>query len=102
MSVADRPRIPSCKGLGEFVGRAYRRAAADFHKGRKAARALRQEFKPPTLKAELIDAAQIQEPRKARGFDLWVMIQGVGKLYIPARRHRAAAGAERVLEREGL
>jgi len=85
MSMADRPRIPSCKGPGEFVGRAYRRAAADFHKGRKAARVTHRPFVPPTLKAELIDAAQVQEPRQAKGFDLWVMIQGVGKfIFLPA------------------
>ncbi len=89
MSGREEPRIPSGKGLGEFGGRAYRRAAADFHKGRKAARVTHRPFVPPTLKAELIDAAQVQEPRKAKGFDLWVMIQGVGKLYLPARRHRA-------------
>ena len=59
MAGIEQPRIPSCKGKGEFAGRAYRRAAADFHKSRKAAGALRQEFKPPTLKAELIDAAQL-------------------------------------------
>lgn len=89
MASMEEPRIPSCNGQGEFVGRVYRRAAADFHKGRKAARALHQEFKPPMLKAEIIDAAEVQEPRQAKSYDLWVMIQGVGKLYIPAKKHRA-------------
>lgn len=85
----EQARIPSCKGKGEFVGRAYRRAFTDYRRSLKAARALKKPFVIPTLRAELIDAAHVQAPRKATSFDLWVMIQGVGKLYIPAKKHRA-------------
>ena len=89
-SIADmeRPRLPSCKGTGEFAGRATRRAFTDYQRGQKAARALKKPFVVPTLRAELIDAAQVQVPRAAKSFDLWIMVQGVGKLYVPARRHR--------------
>jgi hypothetical protein len=82
------PRIPSCVGKGEFIGKAYRRAWTDYRRSRKAARALKKPFVAPTLRAELIDAAQVQVPRKAKSFDLWIMIQGVGKLYVPTRLHR--------------
>jgi len=41
------------------------------------------------VQAELIEAAHVQTSRQARGFDLWVMRQGVGKRSIPARKHRA-------------
>jgi hypothetical protein len=44
----------------------------------------------------LIDTAEIQPPRKARGFDCWIMLQGTttsrgknGGFYVPAQRHRA-------------
>src|SRR5205823_5740227 len=108
------PRLPSKKGLGEFVGNAYRRAGIDWQRGQKAtaARRLQAEkdlwwalktlpdsyrkkhqkrllkqidktahtleqmqtrekltgvpFKPPFLKAELIDSAEVQAPRKAK------------------------------------
>ena len=45
---------PPCVGKGEFIGRAYRRAWTDYRRMRKAARALKQPFKVPTLRAELI------------------------------------------------
>ena len=55
-----------------------------------------QDFKPPYLKAELIDSAEVQKPRKATGFDCWIMIRGTtstpgrnGGFYIPAKKHRA-------------
>jgi len=105
---AEHQRLPSTKGLGEFVGRAYRRAGIDWHRSRKAAAVVRrqaekdltwalrqlpgsrsekrqrrllgtidktaktlthlqsreaiqgQPFRLPLLKAELIDAAEIQ------------------------------------------
>lgn len=79
----EESRCPSTKGRGEFVGRAYRRAFNDWRRTRKAG------HQPGALKAELIDAAHVQAPRKTTSFDLWVMVQGVGKLYIPARKHRA-------------
>lgn len=48
------------------------------------------------LKAELIDSAEVQQPRNAKGFDCWIMIRGTtttpgrnGGFYIPAKRHRA-------------
>ncbi len=79
----EEGRCPSSKGMGEFAGRAYRRAFTDWRRTRKAG------HMPGALKAELIDAAHVQAPRQAKSFDLWVMVQGVGKLYIPARKHRA-------------
>jgi hypothetical protein len=79
----EESRCPSTKGRGEFVGRAYRRAFNDWRRTIKAG------HQPGFLKAELIDAAHVQVPRKAKSFDLWVMVQGVGKLYIPAKKHRA-------------
>ena len=85
----ERPRIPSCKGTGEFNGRATRRAFTDFRRSLKASRKTGKPFTAPTLRAELIDAAQVQTPRQATSFDLWVMVQGVGKLYVPAKKHRA-------------
>lgn len=93
MGNMERPCLPSCKGTGEFAGRATRRAYTDFCRTLKAARKTGKPFKTPTLKAELIDAAHVQPPRHATGFDLWVMVQGVGKLYIPAKKHRAISRA---------
>ena len=91
----DTGQRPTSRGQGEFAGKAYRRAWTDYKRGQKAARALR-EIIPGTLKAELINAAEFQRPRKANGFDYWVMINGTipnhsgkGVLYIPARGHRA-------------
>ena len=131
IAATEEARFPSCKGKGEFVGRATRRAFTDYRRclsahrasvktatkkayakelaslrgtkkratkeqkvlaqaaSRAAAEHWDGKFKPPFLKAELIDAAQVQTPRQATSFDLWVMVQGVGKLYIPARKHRA-------------
>ena len=82
-ALREESRCPSTKGMGEFAGRAYRRALTDWRRTRKAG------HRPGTLKAELIDAAHVQTPRKAKSFDLWVMVQGVGKLYVPAKKHRA-------------
>jgi hypothetical protein len=86
---AERPRLPSTKGLGEFVSRAYRRAYRDYCRTSKAG------HKPGSLKAELIDSAEIQQSRKAHGFDCWIMLRGTttsrgrnGGFYIPAKRHR--------------
>jgi hypothetical protein len=76
--------------LGEFIGRAYRRAWIDWQRTTKAGHT------PGHLKAELIDSAEIQPPRKAGGFDCWVMLRGTttsrgknGGFYIPAKRHHA-------------
>ena len=80
------PRQPFAKG--QFAERAARRATVDFMRAKKAARKTRRLFKLPYLHAELIDAAEIQEPRKAKGFDLWFLVQGAG-LYLPAKKHRA-------------
>lgn len=83
-------RLPSTKGMGEFIGRAYRRAGKDWQRTTKAGHI------PGALKAELIDSAEIQQPRKAKGFDCWVMVRGTttsrgrnGGFYIPAKRHVA-------------
>jgi len=89
IAAMDHPRIPPCKGKGEFTGRAYRRAHTDWRRSLKAAKKAGRTFTAPTLRAELIDAVHVQSPRKAKHFDLWVMVQGVGKLYLPARKHRA-------------
>jgi len=137
------PRLPSTKGQGDFVSRAYRRAGIDWRRSKKAAYARwlqaekdlwwalkalpgsyskkRQKkllhvidknlrilermhnrkavfgvpFKPPYLKAELIDAAYVQSPRKAKGFDLWIIVRGTSTLqhkqgfFIPAKKHVA-------------
>lgn len=44
----------------------------------------------------MIDSAEVQQPRTARGFDCWIMIRGTttsrgrnGGFYVPARKHRA-------------
>lgn len=89
IAAMEQPRIPPSKGRGEFTGRAYRRAHTDWKRSLKASRKTGKPFTAPTLRAELIDAAHVQAPRKAKSFDLWVMVQGVGKLYIPAKKHRA-------------
>ena len=84
----EEGRPPSTKGMGEFIGRAYRRAYLDYKRTTKAGHT------PGFLKAELIDSAEIQQPRKAKGFDLWVMLRGTttergrnGGFYVPANRH---------------
>ena len=87
--IAETGKWPTSRGRGEFVGRTYRRAWTDYKRGQKAARALKKDFVPGILKAELIDAAHVQAPRNAKSFELWVMVQGVGKLSIPAKKHRA-------------
>ena len=86
----EEGRPPSTKGMGEFSGRAYRRAYTDYRRTRKA------EHTPGFLKAELLDSAEIQQPRTAKGFDCWIMLRGTtssrgrnGGFYIPARKHRA-------------
>ncbi len=43
LASGDRPRLPSCQGKGEFVGRAYRRAGIDFFRCRKATAVVRRE-----------------------------------------------------------
>jgi transposase len=90
LACMEQPRLPSTKGLGEFIGRAYRRAFIDYQRTRKAG------HKPGFLKADLIDSAEVQHPRKAKGFDLWIMLRGTtttrgkrGGFYVPANRHRA-------------
>jgi len=90
LASAEQPRLPSTKGCGEFVGRAYRRAYIDYQRTTKAGHT------PGFLKAELIDSAEIQQPRKAKGFDCWIMLRGTttargrnGGFYVPARKHRA-------------
>jgi len=87
---AEGARCPSTKGLGEFVGRAYRRAYIDYRRTTKAGHT------PGPLKAELIDSAEVQQPRTAKGFDCWIMLRGTtttpgrnGGFYVPANRHRA-------------
>ena len=93
---SEQRRPPSAKGLGEFIGQAYRRAAIDYRRSLKAARKTGRPFKPPTLRAELIDSAEVQAPRTATNFDLWVMVRGTtttpgkyGGFYVPACKHRA-------------
>lgn len=90
LACMERPRLPSTKGLGEFLGRAYRRAFIDYQRTKKAGHT------PGFLKAELIDSAEVQHPRKAKGFDCWIMLRGTttsrgknGGFYIPARKHKA-------------
>jgi hypothetical protein len=88
-------------GEGEFAQRVRRRAYMDYKRARKAAKALRKQMKLPYLKAELCDAAEVQEPRYATHFDLWVHIEGLSRdcqLYLPAKKHRALT---RALERPG-
>lgn len=80
----EEGKPPSTKGMGEFVGRAYRRAYIDYRRITKAGHT------PGFLKAELIDSADLQQPKQARGFDYWILLKGTkDKLYIPARGHRA-------------
>ena len=80
----EEGRPPSTKGMGEFIGRAYRRAYIDYRRTTKAGHT------PGHLKAELIDSADVQLPKKAKGFDYWILLKGTkDKLYLPARGHRA-------------
>lgn len=83
-------------GRGEFDQRARRRAYLDWQRARKAARATKRQMKLPYLQAEMCDAAEVQEPRVARGFDLWVHIEGLSRdcqLYLPAKKHKALNNA---------
>ena len=57
----EQPRLPSTKGLGEFIGRAYRRAYIDYRRTTKAGHT------PGFLKAELIDSAEVQQPTQGKG-----------------------------------
>jgi putative transposase len=43
------------------------------------------------LKAEQIDSAELQRPKRARSFDYWIMIKGTGDktFRVPARGHHA-------------
>jgi hypothetical protein len=86
----SRPLLcPSSKGLGEFTGRAYRRAYIDYRRTLKASRKTGRPFHLPRLRAELIDSADLQLPKQAKHFDYWVLIKGTkDKLYIPAKGHR--------------
>lgn len=90
LQAQEQLRCPSTKGMGEFIGRAYRRAYIDFKRTTKAGHT------PGFLKAELIDSAEVQQPRTAKGFDCWIMLRGTtttpgrnGGFYIPANRHVA-------------
>ena len=80
----EQGRIPSTKGRGEFIGRAYRRAFIDYRRITKAG------HRPGALTAELIDGTEVQTPKRATGFDYWIMVKGTkDKFYVPARSHRA-------------
>ena len=88
-------------GEGEFKQRVRYRAANDYRRAKKAAKALKKQLKLPYLHAELCDAAEVQEPRKATEFDLWIHIEGLSRdcqLYLPAKKHRAL---NRALEHPG-
>ena len=88
-------------GEGEFKQRVRYRAANDYKRARKAAKALKKQMKLPYLHAELCDAAEVQQPRKATAFDLWVHIEGLSRdcqLYLPARKHKSI---NRALEHPG-
>ena len=94
-------RGKSQAGEGEFKQRVRYRAVNDYRRARKAAKALKKQMKLPYLQAELCDAAEVQEPRKATGFDLWVHMEGMSRdcqLYLPARKHKAI---NRALEHPG-
>lgn len=88
-------------GQGEFKQRVRYRAVNDYKRARKAAKALKKQMRLPYLHAELCDAAEVQEPRKAKGFDLWVHMEGLSQecqLYLPAKKHKAL---NRALEHPG-
>ena len=88
-------------GQGEFKQRVRYRAVNDYKRARKSAKALKKQLKLPYLHAELCDAAEVQIPRKATSYDLWVHIEGLSKtcqLYLPARKHQAL---NRALDRPG-
>ena len=88
-------------GEGEFKQRVRYRAVNDYKRARKAAKALKKQMKLPYLHAELCDAAEAQEPRKATHFDLWIHIEGLSRdcqLYLPVQKHTAL---NRALEHPG-
>ena len=88
-------------GQGEFKQRVRYRAVNDYKRARKAARALKKQMTLPYLHAELCDAAEVQTPRKAASYDLWIHIEGLARecqLYLPAKKHRAI---NRALEHPG-
>ena len=88
-------------GQGEFKQRVRYRAVNDYKRAKKAAKALKKQMKLPYLHAELCDAAEVQKPRKATGFDLWVHMEGLSRdcqLYLPAKKHKAL---NRALEHPG-
>ncbi len=86
-------------GAGEFKQRVRYRAANDYKRARKAAKALKRQMKLPYLQAELCDAFEVQAPKKAQEFELWFHAEGMpGKskncqLYLPARTHKALNAA---------
>jgi Putative transposase DNA-binding domain len=94
-------KAPSLKGLaqaghGEFRQRATRRAVLALQRQRKAlgkAKKLCPFPAPlPALKAELLDAAEVQQPRRARSYDYWVHVEGLSRecqMYLPAKAHAA-------------
>lgn len=91
----------SLAGEGEFKHRVRYRAVNDYKRARKSAKALKKQMKLPYLHAELCDAAEVQEPRKATHFDLWMHIEGLSRecqLYLPAKKHKAL---NRALEHPG-
>lgn len=82
------------KGRGEFAQQATRRAVLDLERARKALGKVRTFCPyPPTLpylRTELIDSAEVQQPRKAGEWDLWVHIEGLSRscqMYLPAKSH---------------
>lgn len=92
-------------GMGEFKQRVIRRAVLDLQRQRKAlARARKLCPWPvplPKFKARLIDSAEVQQPRKATSYDLWVHVEGLARwcqLCIPAKLH---AGINRALAMPG-
>lgn len=88
-------------GEGEFKQRVRYRAFNDYKRARKAAKALKKQMKLPYLHAELCDAAEVQEPRNATHFPLWVHVEGLARdcqLYLPTRKHKAL---NRALEHPG-
>ena len=94
----------SQKGQGEFKQRVRYRAVNDYQRARKAAKALKKQMKLPYLHAELCDAFEVQQPKKAKEFDLWLHAEGMPnktkdcQLLIPARKHKAL---NRALEHPG-
>lgn len=97
---ATHPQKPvTLRGLqqastGEFKQRATRRAVLDLQRQRKALLKAKGRcpwpVPLPKLRARLIDAAEVQVPRRACSFDLWVHVEGLARwcqLYAPAKLH---------------